>query len=153
MLRSWLCQLADARGVKFLLEQPTGSRMYAVPEIRHAVDVISAERMTVYLGAFGFSSLKPLTLYTTHDMTLVRSLLGAKRSSATAFLATVPESQPLTYKHRKVNASSSKGWGNGQWVSGRTQLKASSEYPVAFCDAVSRLVMHGSASTAGSTST
>eukprot|EP00959_Pyramimonas_sp_CCMP1952_P322074 6739503-Pyramimonas_sp.AAC.1 len=113
-------------------------------------ELVDAHKFTTHLGGFGSITLKPVTVFTTHDKDRVHELLRVHRQAALAFVKDAASSSErrLTTESPRAQASASdqdgaRGWGSrrGTWIRGSASQRSSARYPVAFCQAVAQLVM------------
>ncbi|CAK0887072.1 unnamed protein product, partial [Prorocentrum cordatum] len=132
--RSELLIYADTRGVRFLIEQPINSLMYANENISTAISMTGAVRFTSCMGSFGGATLKRLESYSTVPEEN-RQLLSKGPSE---FRAQNPnpivESDALTIVTPRSGSNAEGGWKAGGWVTGaKKRLKTSEHYPDRFC--------------------
>ena len=101
-------------------------------------EAICAHKRSVFLGAFGHGSLKPLTIVTTWDVP--RSVWGSYKQ-ARERLGELARGRRtplfmLTPAKRTSKAYSRKGWYSGFHMNGTKQQSRSSAYPVDFGRAI-----------------
>lgn len=127
-----------SRCVHVVVEQPLNSILF--DELMGSFQSGGFHRFTLWLGAFGGESCKPLELWLSLDLHLVKLHLAGSRSEARKALGNKKVSLA------KVSAKSSRGlvksrWAHKSWVIGvRGALKASQEYPVKFAEAVAQVL-------------
>eukprot|EP00959_Pyramimonas_sp_CCMP1952_P141085 2952782-Pyramimonas_sp.AAC.1 len=106
--------------------------------------------MTVYLAFWGWTSLKPLCLYTTHDACAAREHLGCSKSAAIRVLQEAGVRTPLyrlgarsTKRTRtgEGGAAVRTGWRDAAWINKTQDQAASKEYPPKFCESVANLII------------
>ena len=112
------------------------------------LELVTATKYTVYLAAFGWTSLKPLAVWTNHDARLARSLLGCPRRDAEqALLTSDADATPLytlgpraTQRKRTDDGSEKRtGWRQTGWINSTSSQSASKEYPARFCSVAADL--------------
>ena len=113
-----LFMLAYTRGVHCWLEQPTSSLMASISPMTEFLKVAMPHRQTVWLGAFGASSQKPLLVWCTSP---VVTLLARPK--------------PVHCKQRLCRKV------KGRYYGKKADLTGSSAYPAAFGRAVARLMI------------
>ena len=111
--------LAYTQGVHCGLEQPTSSLMAAYSSMTEFLRVAMPHRQTVWLGAFGASSQKPLLVWCTSP---VVTLLARPK--------------PVHCKQRLCRKA------KGRYYGKKADLTGSSAYPAAFGRAVARLMVY-----------
>ena len=114
------------RGVNFVLEQPVGSALLSYPTIVHVLAMVSAMKVVTYLRRFGHECVKPTWLWSNHAAALS---LARPRP---------PVGKDTKAKNKKAWKKSATGW-----FQGTKDLKATQEYPKAFCEAIVRIAKHG----------
>ena len=121
MNRSWLLTFACLLGVLWIVEQPITSVFWFHPAMQIVRFLCRPDRIVTYLGAFGGSSVKPLSLVGT---------VGAQRMS-------------MLKRKRPKMASSPKFWvrNKRRWVSGGKLLHVSGAYTAEFGEAITSALL------------
>eukprot|EP00959_Pyramimonas_sp_CCMP1952_P166498 3480193-Pyramimonas_sp.AAC.2 len=135
--------LAVLFGAHVLLEQPAATMLDKVPCVKFVIGTLSLKKVSVFLGGFGQNSLKPLSLWTSHDVKVAESFLKVSRSVSMARVRKSRRKAVVLAPTTNRNTSKKgKGWNRGHWVTGANDKLASSQaYPAEFCEAVCQLVL------------
>ena len=131
--------LVHTRGVKLFIEQPFNSMFFLVGCMKSTLDMISAQRMITWLGGFGHPSPKPLEIFYTFNVPLVRDMLV--RTAKDAKRGDRSVTKLATFQKRRSKHVSKRAWSKTVHVTGRkAQLESSKAYPPAFCNACADLI-------------
>ena len=134
--RCWAVAFLRCRKVHITIEQPLTSLLFHTPEFEALQGIVQMTRFVTWLGAFGYSSAKPVAFYTSHieaNFYLVRSRKDAQERVGAS-------KKPLfTEAAKSQSAASSSGasttWRKDKWVNGdKEKMSASSEYPEEFAE-------------------
>ena len=134
--RCWAVAFLRCRKVHITIEQPLTSLLFHTPEFEALQGIVQMTRFVTWLGAFGYSSAKPVAFYTSHieaPFYLVRTRKDAQERVGAS-------KKPLfTEAAKSQSAASSSGasttWRKDKWVNGdKEKMSASSEYPEEFAE-------------------
>ena len=136
---AFLIRLATARGVRVLVENPPQSLLWKYPPLVRAMVASNAVMHNTFGGGFGWTSQKPLSLFSTLPVELVRRYLCVSRRFANSRLdqlrASGVEAGGLIQKKVSSRGKISKE-GN------KLRIKQSEAYPAEFGDAVATVLLH-----------
>ena len=118
---SWLVVFLTMRSVHWVIEQPVSSLLWHFPSVSWALRTVRANRISTWLGSFGHHRPKPTAL---NSNLPIKKLGKLKRA-----------------KPAKSNECHNAWHRRGRWISGGKGLKATSEYPAEFAQALTQAIL------------
>ena len=134
--------VALIRNVYSSLEQPRASMLFDTMQFQYIVCLAKATCSTVFLGAFGSPSPKPIQVWATGPG--VSAIKGSKKASDTRLGANkVQLAVEQTRRSAKTNSVGNRsGWKSDKWIGGKKNRQKSSEnYPIEFCYSLATCVV------------
>lgn len=135
-----LCSMFD---IHVFCENPTGSQFFRTPEFLVARDFAGLASYQIYLGAFGQTSLKPITVFMSHNEETIQGLLISRKLARERVreLGSPMKLAPLT-RRIKTRSKKTTGWNAKGWVTGaKRNLRRSQAYPREFAVVLASAIM------------